>query len=143
MPSLRRLCFIRFRAGSAGNIVNNTGVLVNLNNITPVFFVSGFTANALTFDSNVPFTLDPGGTYSGALFGIDVASSVLSGLYAGTATLSAEDENGVSFNPSQNIQINIPGGLSLAPEPGSAALALGGLLVSTLGIVRRKRRSLR
>lgn len=81
-------------------------------------------------------------SYTGALFGIDIAPGTTAGQYTGTVTIEAQhvDQNfnpiGDPFTVSAQITVDV------TPEPGGASLALAGLAVlgASYGL-RRKWRS--
>ena len=74
---------------------------------------------------------NPPDTYSGDLFGIDIAPGAVPGVYSGTVTIAGEgglgDENYSGFTISQDTTVTV-----LAPEPGGAGLLLAGLLSFTM-----------
>lgn len=77
-------------------------------------------------------------TYSGSIFGIDIARGTSPGVYTGTVTIDAEggyddpDYNG--FTVTEDITVDV-----LAPEPEAGSLALGGLLALALSFgLKRK-----
>lgn len=67
-------------------------------------------------------------SYTGPLFGIDIAPGTSVGVYTGTVTISAagglDDPNYGGFTVTQNITVDV-----LAPEPAAASLSLAGLAV--------------
>jgi hypothetical protein len=71
---------------------------------------------------------NPPNSYSGALFGIDIAPETSVGEYNGTVTISAAgglgDPNYGGFTVTQNITVDV-----LVPEPAAARLLLAGLVV--------------
>jgi hypothetical protein len=108
------------------------------------------TGNDLYFQDNVAGVLGGDGTpddtlspcgdndscYVGGLFEIDVASDAPLGIYAGTATLEASDQNS---NPITGSATVVDFQVDVVPEPGMGALTLLGL-VSLAAMGRRFRR---
>jgi hypothetical protein len=93
--------------------------------------------NDLYFIDSVPAIYGPDGVVSGSdtggLFEIDVAPSTPSGIYTGTATLSATDSIGnpiIGPDIVQNFQVDV------IPEPGMATLMFAGL--ASLVVLRRR-----
>jgi hypothetical protein len=73
---------------------------------------------------------NPPNSYTGPLFGIDIAPGTSLGEYAGIITISAAggllDPNYTGFTITQEITVEV------APEPSAAALSLAGLFVLVL-----------
>jgi len=95
------------------------------------------TGNDLYFQDNVEGVLGGDGTpadtinpcgsdscYVGGLFEIDVASDAPPGVYAGTATLDATDQNN---NTITGLDTVVDFQVSVTPEPGMSTLMLSGL----------------
>ncbi len=105
--------------------------------------------NTFTQDNAIPGVLsgdpnyatdnsgNPPNSYTGPLFGIDIAPGTTVGNYTGTITISAaggdDDPNYNGFTVQQSIDVQV------TPEPAAASLALAGLasLVVCGGIKRK------
>jgi hypothetical protein len=110
------------------------------------------TGNDLYFQDNVAGVLGGDGTpadtltpcddddscYVGGLFEVDVASDAPAGVYSGTATLEATDENGnpiTGTNTVLDFQVDV-----IAPEPGMSTLMLFGLAsLAAMGLRFRRK----
>jgi hypothetical protein len=93
----------------------------------------------LVGDSNSLADFGLPNSYSGPLFGIDIAPGTTQGIYTGTVTIFAnggtDDPGNAGFSVSQEITVEV------APEPGGAILAVTGLigLAAWFGWKRRLR----
>jgi len=80
---------------------------------------------------------NPPNTYTGPLFGIDIAPGTTLGSYTGSVTINVagglDDPNYGGFTVTQGITVNV------VPEPGAAGLSLAGVAFLMVGFeVRRK-----
>jgi hypothetical protein len=136
------------------NCVLFTGTLTDLDNDPAAFlFFDQFPAGIQVVFSNSPasgsLTLDntfynvvpgllsgdpdwaadgfPADTYSGPIFGIEIAPNTSPGIYSGTVTIGAsggdDDPNGNGFTVQENFTVDV-----LSPEPGAFTLLFAGLL---------------
>lgn len=81
----------------------------------------------LSGDPNYAADGNPSNTYTGPIFGIDIAPRTAPGVYDAVVTLFAAggtgDPNDNGFQIEESIQVDV-----VAPEPASAALFFAGLL---------------
>lgn len=99
----------------------NTGT-VYLN--SDAFNVSGdITLDDTPYISYFPLSLNPGQSYSGELFDVNVAADVLAGTYAGYfSVLGGGDSSALSMLTTTDFSVNV------TPEPSSLLLLATGLL---------------
>jgi len=84
---------------------------------------------------------NPPNSYTGAIFGIDIAPGTSLGVYTGTVTISGagglDDPGYAGFTVSQPFTVDV------APEPAAGSLSLAGLagLIAGYGVKRKWRSS--
>jgi hypothetical protein len=123
-----------------GSITNPTLSDVLANDIQ--VSLSGSAATFLTpdtnaFFANVPGVFAPGDTYTGIVFGLQLAPGTPLGSYSGTVTLLG-DPNGADPGATQSLA-TATFQIAVAPEPGAGLLAVAALPVAT--VVTRRRRT--
>jgi hypothetical protein len=124
----------------SGTITNPAGapsdVLVN----DLQFALSGASATFLTpdtnsFFANVPGVFAPGDSYTGIVFGLQLASNTPLGSYSGTVTLLG-DPNGADPGATQSLATTTFQ-LAVAPEPATGLLGITALPFAAM-IARRR-----
>jgi hypothetical protein len=106
-----------------------------LNDIS-VFFNTGgafLTADTNVFFANVPGVFFDGDSYSGPIFGVDLANNIPPGEYTGTATILG----GLTINDFDELASQ-PFTVRASPEPGTMALYLAGGLFIFFKVRRTK-----
>jgi hypothetical protein len=75
-----------------------------------------------------PLSLDPGDSFSGVLFSIDLPANVAAGLYAGSfEILGGADSGTFDTLASVDFQVNVAPSAGTVPEPESLMLLASGL----------------
>jgi hypothetical protein len=134
------------------------GSLLSLNGISIIFTGSDgnyFTLDQNVFSNDVPGTLEGDtdnnpapNTYTGPIFGVDIAPSTPLGSYTETAEITAcnltNDVNCDSGNPDPGLfTVDAQFTIVVAPEPAAGSLLLGGLAALSVwcGVKRKWRTS--
>jgi hypothetical protein len=113
-------------ANGAAVFLNGDDFNVNIAGANPIDD-SGFLLN-------FPFSLDPGGSFSGTLFMVALPANLASGTYNGFFTiLGGANSSALGQLATVNFQIGTPS-QSAVPEPGSWILLATGLGVLAAGI---------
>ncbi len=113
---------------------------VNLNSIGETFSAPGdFTIDNLSFYNTFPFTLDPGDSYSGLLFTVDVPLDAMTGLYPGLVSIyGGSDFNSSDILGSAAFEVDVPNASpSAVPEPSNLILMMAAL--PGLGVMIRQK----
>lgn len=125
-----------------GTLTNTGPDIVFLNGIGFNYF--GAADGILTgddtpfFDPGFPSSLDAGGVFSGAIFGVGISSAAPPGDFFGSVTIQGgPTANDTTDLATQNFQITVT---SAAPEPGTLALVVP--LLGAVALVRRRSRRL-
>jgi hypothetical protein len=80
------------------------------------------------FFQNFPLSLDPGDSFSGVLFSVELPPNVAAGLYTGSfEILGGADGGAVDNLGSVDFQVNVTPTASTVPEPESLMLLAAGL----------------
>jgi hypothetical protein len=132
--------------GTAGSTVSFVATVSAPGTNGGTVFLNGDSFNVsspLTLDDSgflfdFPLSLDPGDSFSGVLFSIDLPASVAAGLYTGSfEILGGADSGAFDTLGSVNFQVNVAPTASTVPEPESLMLVMAGLPGVAL-LVRRK-----
>jgi len=123
-------------SGTITNPAAPSDVLVN----DLQFALSGASATFLMpdtnpFFANVPGVFSPGDSYSGIVFGLQLAPNTPLGLYGGTVTLLG-DPNGADPGATQSLA-TATFQLTVAPEPAAGLLGIAALPFAAM-VVRRR-----
>jgi hypothetical protein len=122
--------------GTAGSMVSFVATVSAPGTNDGTVFLNGDSFNAsspLTLDDSgflfdFPLSLDPGESFSGVLFSIDLPASVTAGLYTGSFEILGGADNGtLDTLASVDFQVNIAPTASTVPEPESLMLLAAGL----------------
>jgi len=117
---------------------NANGETVNLNSIGETFLGSSdFTIDDSSFYNTFPFTLDPGESFSGLLFTVDVPLDASTGLYPGLVSIyGGSDVDSSDLLGSAAFEVDVPSA-SPVPEPASLILMMAAL--PGLGMMMRRK----
>jgi hypothetical protein len=134
------------QTGTAGSTVSFAATVSAPGTNGGTVFLNGDSFNVsspLTLDDSgflfdFPLSLDPGDSFSGVLFSIDLPASLAAGLYTGSfEILGAADGGTFDTLASVDFQVNVVPTASTVPEPESLMLLAAGLPGVAL-LVRRK-----